>query len=99
MSSDAEESRRTTQPPPPGTRFVVVSTVLLSFVSLWRAAAIVLCDLGVSAYYAGGIAEQEKRTVEAWRSLSAPRAGLTVEVVPPEGDPPWTVTLAARGAE
>lgn len=38
-------------------RVVVASTVMLSFISFWRAAAIVLCDLGSSAYYAGGIAE------------------------------------------
>jgi len=30
---------------------------MLSFISFWRAAAIVLCDLGSSAFYAGGIAE------------------------------------------
>jgi amino acid transporter len=30
---------------------------MLSFISFWRAAAIVLCDLASSAYYAGGIAE------------------------------------------
>ena len=39
------------------TRVVVASTVMLSFISFWRAAAIVLCDLGSSAFYAGGIAE------------------------------------------
>ncbi len=31
---------------------------MLSFISFWRAAAIVLNDLGSSVYYAGGIAEQ-----------------------------------------
>ena len=31
---------------------------MLSFISFWRAAAIVLNDLGSSAFYAGGIAEQ-----------------------------------------
>jgi amino acid transporter len=36
---------------------VVATTVMLSFISFWRAAAIVLCDLGSSAYYAGGLAE------------------------------------------
>ena len=36
---------------------VVASTVMLSFISYWRAAAIVLCDLASSAFYAGGIAE------------------------------------------
>ena len=30
---------------------------MLSFISFWRAAAIVLCDLGSSAFYVGGIAE------------------------------------------
>src|SRR2546422_5596121 len=38
-------------------RFVVPVTILLTFISFWRAAAIVLSDLGSSAYYVGGIAE------------------------------------------
>src|SRR2546426_3309093 len=37
---------------------VLATTVLLSFISFWRAAAIVLSDLGSTAYYVGGIAEQ-----------------------------------------
>ena len=40
------------------TKVVVASTVMLAFISFWRAAAIVLSDLGSSVYYAGGIAEQ-----------------------------------------
>ncbi len=40
------------------TKVVVASTVMLSFISFWRAAAIVLNDLGSSVYYAGGIAER-----------------------------------------
>lgn len=45
---------------PPSSRVVkvvVATTVMLSFISFWRAAAIVLSDLASSAYYAGGIAE------------------------------------------
>ncbi|MGH9721319.1 MAG: APC family permease [Bryobacteraceae bacterium] len=38
-------------------RVVIATTVALSFISFWRAAAIVLSDLGSSAFYAGGIAE------------------------------------------
>src|ERR671935_2398739 len=38
-------------------RIVVASTVMLSFISFWRGAAIVLSDLASSAFYAGGIAE------------------------------------------
>jgi amino acid transporter len=37
---------------------VVASTVMLSFISFWRGAAIVLSDLASSAFYAGGIAEE-----------------------------------------
>jgi hypothetical protein len=39
-------------------RFVVPATVMLTFISFWRAAAIVLADLGSSAYYVGGITEK-----------------------------------------
>src|SRR5258708_39403221 len=39
-------------------RLVVATTVMLTFISYWRAAAVVLNDLGSSAFYAGGIAEQ-----------------------------------------
>ncbi len=38
-------------------RVVVVTTVMLTFISYWRAAAIVLSDLASSAYYIVGIAE------------------------------------------
>ena len=47
------------QTPPPSSnrvRIVVASSVALTFISFWRAAAIVLNDLGSSAYYVGGIA-------------------------------------------
>jgi amino acid transporter len=39
-------------------RVMLATTAMLSFISFWRAAAIVLNDLGSSAYYAGAIAEQ-----------------------------------------
>jgi amino acid transporter len=39
-------------------RVVIATSVMLSFISFWRAAAIVLNDLGSSAFYAGGISEQ-----------------------------------------
>jgi amino acid transporter len=39
---------------------------MLSFISLWRAAAIVLGDLGSSAFYAGGIAEQAVGRAAPW---------------------------------
>src|ERR1044071_4813169 len=39
-------------------RIVVATSVMLSFISFWRAAAIVLSDLGSSAFYVGGISEK-----------------------------------------
>ena len=39
-------------------RVLVATTAMLSFISFWRAAAVVLNDLGSSAFYAGAIAEQ-----------------------------------------
>jgi amino acid transporter len=39
---------------------------MLSFISFWRAAAIVLNDLGSSAYYVGGIAEKAVGPAAPW---------------------------------
>ena len=39
-------------------KVVVATTAMLSFISFWRAAAIVLSDLASSAFYVGGIAEK-----------------------------------------
>lgn len=52
MSTTFQNPRR------PAVRVFVATTVLLSFISFWRAAAIVLSDLGSSAYYVGGDAEK-----------------------------------------
>ncbi len=38
-------------------RVLVATTAMLAFISFWRAAAIVLNDMGSSAFYAGAIAE------------------------------------------
>jgi amino acid transporter/nucleotide-binding universal stress UspA family protein len=42
----------------PAVRVFVATTVMLTFISFWRASAIVLSDLASSAYYAGGDAEK-----------------------------------------
>src|SRR6188508_941913 len=47
-------------------KIVVATTVALSFISFWRAAAIVLSDLASSAFYAGGIAEQAIGKAAPW---------------------------------
>ena len=40
------------------TKVIVLTTVMFTFISYWRAAAVVVGDLGSTAYYIGGIAEQ-----------------------------------------
>jgi amino acid transporter len=52
------------------TRVVVASTVMLSFISYWRGAAIVLSDLASSAFYVGGIAEQAIGRTAPWFILA-----------------------------
>ena len=52
MSSSVPGIRR------PAVKVFVATTVMLTFISFWRAAAIVLADLASSAYYAGGDAEK-----------------------------------------
>lgn len=58
-----------TQVAPPNSnrvRIVVATSVMLTFISFWRAAAIVLNDLGSSAFYAAGIAEQAVGKAAPW---------------------------------
>ncbi len=45
---------------------LVVSSVALAFISFWRAASIVLCDLASTAYYIGGISEQAVGKAAPW---------------------------------
>jgi amino acid transporter len=42
----------------PAIKVFVATTVMLTFISFWRAAAIILSDLASSAYYVGGDAEK-----------------------------------------
>jgi hypothetical protein len=51
-------------------KYVTPVTVMLSFVSFWRASAIVLCDFGSSAYYVGGIAEKAIGKPAPWFILA-----------------------------
>jgi amino acid transporter len=51
-------------------RVLVATTALLSFISFWRAAAIVLNDLASSAYYAGGESEAYIGKAAPWFILA-----------------------------
>jgi amino acid transporter len=62
-------------------RVVVATTVMLSFISFWRAAAIVLNDLGSSAYYVGGIAEKAIGQSAPWFILGVMLFSYAVRAV------------------
>lgn len=51
-------------------KVVIASTVMLSFISFWRAAAVVLSDLGSTVYYIGGIVEQAIGPSAPWFILA-----------------------------
>ena len=65
-----------TPPPKPGitvrrsAQVIVATTAMLTFISFWRAAAVVLNDLASSAYYAGGEAEQFIGKTAPWFILA-----------------------------
>src|SRR5262245_2984896 len=45
---------------------IIVSSVMFTFISYWRTAAVVLCDLASTAYYIGGIVEQSIGPAAPW---------------------------------
>src|ERR1700726_1680557 len=51
-------------------RVLIATTAMLSFISFWRAAAIVLNDMGSSAFYAGAIAEHFVGKAGPWFILA-----------------------------
>src|ERR1700737_8070 len=63
------------------TKVIVATSVMLSFISFWRAAAIVLNDLGSSAYYVGGIAEQAVGRSAPWFILGVMLFSYAVRAV------------------
>jgi amino acid transporter len=74
-------SRTTVAPPSDRVRLIVASSVMLTFISFWRAAAIVLNDLGSSAFYAGGIAEHAVGASAPWFILGIMLFSFAVRAV------------------
>ena len=61
-----ENSPAESSPPNTRHRIVVATSVMLSFISFWRAAAIVLNDLASTAFYIGGITEEAIGKAAPW---------------------------------
>src|ERR1700688_3414525 len=51
-------------------KVIVISSVAFTFISYWRTAAVVLCDLASTAYYIGGIVEQAIGPAAPWFILA-----------------------------
>src|SRR5205809_6557164 len=64
-----------------GQRVLVASSAMLAFISFWRVAAIVLNDMGSSAFYAGGISEHFIGKTAPWFILAIMLIAGTVAVL------------------
>src|SRR5205823_12119102 len=60
-------SQATKRPTP---SVLIATTAMLAFISFWRAAAVVLNDMGSSAFYAGAIAENFVGKTAPWFILA-----------------------------
>jgi amino acid transporter len=65
-SGSSSTGRRLTR----AAQIIVISSVTFTFISYWRTAAVVLCDLGSTAYYIGGIVEQSIGPAAPWFILA-----------------------------
>src|SRR5690349_24157885 len=76
-------SKRSTLPATTATlpRVLVATTAMLAFISFWRAAAVVLNDMGSSAFYAGAIAEHFIGKAAPWFVLAIMLLSYAVRAV------------------
>src|SRR5881227_1447559 len=65
-SPEGGPARRLTRP----AQVLIVSSVMFTFISYWRTAAVVLCDLASTSYYIGGIVEQSIGPAAPWFILA-----------------------------
>src|SRR5579864_5222844 len=63
------------------TKVVVATTVALTFITFWQAAAVVLNDLASTMYYIGGITEQAMGKSAPWMVLAVMLFGFAVRSV------------------
>jgi hypothetical protein len=66
---------------PPKVRIVLSATALLSFVSIWKAAALALAELGVAALFVTGLVQAVVGPVAVWFVAAACLLGVLVRAV------------------
>src|SRR5437868_14734009 len=62
-------------------KVIIVSSVMFTFISYWRTAAVVLCDLASTAYYIGGIVENAIGPAAPWFILGVMLFSYAVRMV------------------
>src|SRR3989442_3013836 len=72
------KSRLDAAAPSGAPRVLIASTAMLAFITFWQAAAIVLNDMGSSAFYAGAIAEHFVGKTAPWFILAIMLLAATV---------------------
>jgi amino acid transporter len=66
----SQQEPKAMAPSQAATRVLVASSAMLAFISFWRVAAVVLNDMGSSAFYAGAIAEHFVGKTAPWFILA-----------------------------
>src|SRR5271169_3332302 len=70
LSSEGSTLTRPTRSRVSAGQVLVITSVMFTFISFWRTAAIVLCDLASTAYYIGGIVESQIGAAAPWLILA-----------------------------
>ena len=68
--SMSDHSDRNPSPVRRAAQVIVVGSVMFTFISYWRTAAVVLCDLASTVYYIGGIVENAIGPAAPWFILA-----------------------------
>src|SRR5262245_36890179 len=70
MSSNGSSTPTGSGPVSRARDVIVVNSVMFKFISYWRTAAVVLCDLASTCYYIGGIVESSIGAAAPWFILA-----------------------------
>ncbi|HMF18979.1 MAG TPA: APC family permease, partial [Gemmataceae bacterium] len=70
MSTSEGSAGSSTRPLVRAAQVIIVSSVMFTFISYWRTAAVVLCDLASTAYYIGGAVEAAIGPAAPWFILA-----------------------------
>ena len=70
MSSTPPQELRPARTAGRAAQIVVVSSVMFTFISFWRTAAVVLCDMSSTVYYIGAIVESAIGKAAPWFILA-----------------------------